>query len=135
MDWINTALTEIGLATVHTDARGQILSMNKVAESLTGWPQGEATGRPLTTVFRIENEATRILSENPIAQVLASGAAIGLADHTVLMARDGREWRIDQGAAPIRDATGAIVGAVLIFCDVSERQRAMRGIEEARVQT
>jgi PAS domain S-box-containing protein len=132
-EWIPPALTGIGLATVFTDARGHVLSMNAVAESLTGWPLKELNGLPLTTALRVENESTRQPAIDPISEVLLSGAAIGLADHTVLIARDGREWRIDQGAAAIRDAAGAIVGAVLIFCDVGERQRAIQGVEEALV--
>jgi PAS domain S-box-containing protein len=121
------------LAIVHTDILGHVLAMNQVAESLTGWQWSEANGRPLANVFRIEDEVGRTPALDPVTQVLATGAAIGLADHTVLIARDGREWRIDQGAVSILDAQGSILGAVLIFCDVSERQRAMQGVEEARV--
>ena len=131
-DWIPLALTDIGIAAIVTDAEGRILSMNSVAESLTGWSQSEATGQPVATVFRIEDELTRLPVPNPATEVLVSGAAIGLEDHTVLVARDGRELRIDHGADAIRDTSGALVGAVLIFCDVSERQRAARGVEEAR---
>jgi PAS domain S-box-containing protein len=131
LEWIHTALTGIGLATVFTDARGHVLSMNTVAESLTGWPRDEVNGLPLATAFRVENEWTRQPTVDPITEVLASGEALGLADHTVLIARDGKEWRIDHGAAAIRDTAGSIVGAVLIFCDVSERQRAIQGVEDA----
>ncbi len=105
--------------------------MNTVAESLTGWQREEVNGLPLATAFRVEHESTRKPAVDPITQVLASGAAIGLADHTVLIARNGKEWRIDHGAAAIRNAAGAVVGAVLIFCDVSERQRAIQGVEDA----
>lgn len=133
MEWIPAALTGIGLGTVFTDARGHVLSMNAVAECLTGWQRHEASGLPLSTIYRVEHESTRQQATDPIAEVLASGAAIGLADHTVLIARDGKEWRIDHGAAAIRNTTGAIVGTVLIFCDVSERQRAIKGIEDALV--
>jgi PAS domain S-box-containing protein len=106
--------------------------MNPVAETLTGWPQGEAAGRPLATVFQIENERTRQPVTDPITEVLASGVAITLADHTILIARSGSEWRIDHGATPIRDAAGVLVGAVLVFCDVSERQRAVQAIADAQ---
>jgi PAS domain S-box-containing protein len=133
MEWIPAALTGIGLATVLTDAQGHVLFMDPVAESLTGWALEEANGLPLSTTFRVENESTRQPAVNPIFEVLANGAAVGLADHTVLIARDGREWRIDHGAAAIRNTSGAILGAVLIFCDVSERQRALQGVEEALV--
>jgi PAS domain S-box-containing protein len=106
--------------------------MNPVAETLTGWPLGEAAGRPLATVFQIENEHTRQPVTDPITEVLASGMAITLADHTILIARGGNEWRIDHGASPIRDASGALVGAVLVFCDVSERQRVVQAIADAQ---
>jgi PAS domain S-box-containing protein len=105
--------------------------MNAVAESLTGWLHEEVNGLPLTTAFRVENEATRQPAVDPITLVLANGISIGLADHTVLIARDGSEYRIDHGAAAIRSPAGAVVGAVLIFCDVSERQRAIKGVEDA----
>lgn len=130
--WLPTALAGIGVATIATDGEGRILSMNSVAESLTGWPQNEAAGWPVATVFRIENESTRLPVTNPATEVLVSGAAIGLADHTVLISRSGGELRIDQGADVIRNASGGIVGAALIFCDVSERQRAIQGVEDAR---
>jgi PAS domain S-box-containing protein len=131
-DWIQAALADIGIATVFTDARGHILFMNPVAESLTGWPLSEAAGQPVATVFRIENESSRRPVTDPVTEVLAAGAAVGLADHTVLIARDGKEWRIDNGAAPVRDTAGSVVGAVLVFCDVSECRRAVRGVEDAR---
>jgi PAS domain S-box-containing protein len=130
-DWIQPSLADIGIATIVTDARGHIVFMNSVAECLTGWPPTEAAGRPLATVFRIENETSREPIADPVAQVLASGSAIGMADHTILIARDGQERRIDDGAAPVRLA-GKVVGAVLMFCDVSERQRAVQGVEDAR---
>jgi PAS domain S-box-containing protein len=131
-DWVKTALVDVGVATLATDARGRVVAMNPVAESLTGWPEREAAGQALTTVFRVEDEQSRRQIADPVAEVLVSGSASPMADHTVLIARDGTARRLDHGAAPIRDAAGAVVGAVLIFCDVSERQRAVRAVEEAR---
>jgi PAS domain S-box-containing protein len=131
-EWVQTALAGIGVATVVTDGRGDVLFMSPVAESLTGWPQADAAGRPLAAVFPIENEATRLSVVDPVSTVLATGTAVVLADHTVLIARDGREVRIDQGADVILDALGAVVGAVLVFCDVGERQRVVQATEEAR---
>ncbi|MBA4190433.1 MAG: PAS sensor protein [Planctomycetaceae bacterium] len=131
-EWIQAAFTDIGMATILTDTHGLILAMNSVAESLTGWPQGEALGRPLTTVFRIEDEKTRQTVIDPVIASLRTGSAVSLADHTILIARDGTERRIDDGAAPVLGAAGSIIGAVLIFCDVSERQRAIQGEEDAR---
>lgn len=130
-DWIHDALVEIGAATIVTDADGRVLYMNTVAESMTGWPEGEAAGLPLANVFRIENETTRRPVANPVAEVLASGTAIGLANHIVLIARDGQEWILDDGAAPILDGTGAVAGAVLVFRDVTVRRRAEMAVEEA----
>ena len=131
-EWVQAALAGIGLATIVTDALGRVLLMNPVAEALTGWPQAEAAGRPVTGVFRIVHEATRRPVADPLADVLAGGAAVGLSDHTVLIDRGEKEWRIDHGAAPVRDAAGTVVRAVLIFCDVSERQRLVQGVEDAR---
>ena len=130
-DAIPDALVEIGLATVVTDARGLVTRMNAVAEALTGWPLAEAEGRPLAGVFHTEHEATRLPATHAVTEVLVTGVAVGLSDHTVLVARGGRERRIDHGAAPVRDAAGAVAGAVVVFCDVGERLRALRGVEEA----
>jgi signal transduction histidine kinase len=141
-EWIQTALTGTGIATIVTDAQGTVLFLSPVAESLTGWARGEAIGRPLATVFHTENETTRLPAVNPVAEVLATGAAIGLADHTVLVARDGRESRIASGADVIRDAS-SVVAAVLIFCavgagtnwddvrDVTDRKRAEDALRKA----
>ena len=101
-----------------------------MAETLTGWPQAEALGRPLPDVFRIVNEQTRRPVENPALRALREGTVVGLANHTVLIARDGTERPIDDSAAPMRDEAGDAVGAVLVFRDVTERKRA----EEARAR-
>src|SRR5262249_37518661 len=105
---------------------GQVTSLNPVAVALTGWTQDEAVGRQLEDVFRIINEDSRQRVENPVKRVLAEGRIVGLANHTVLIAKDGTEWPIDDSAAPIQDAEGAIRGVVLIFRDISERRRAER---------
>lgn len=122
-EWISVALADIGVATVVTDCRGGILFMSPVAEALTGWPQNEAIGQSLATVYRLKGETISPAEENPVTRVLATGVAVELTDQVVLIARDGRELRLEQGAAPIRDA-GTIIAAVLIFCEVSPRQRA-----------
>ena len=116
-------LASIGDAVIATDERGRITFMNPVACSLTGWPPGEAAGRPLGEVFRIVNEFTRRPVEDPAAKALQSGTTVGLANHTLLLARDGRETPIDDCGAPIID-DGAITGAVLVFHDVTEQRRA-----------
>ncbi len=129
--WLHDALANIGTATIVTDATGRVLFMNTVAEMMTGWPEGEAAGLPLANVFRVENETTRQPVANPVTAVLESGNAIGLANHIVLVARDGREWILDDGAAPIRNESGEIAGAVLVFRDVTVRRRAEMAVEEA----
>ncbi|HEX2198975.1 MAG TPA: ATP-binding protein, partial [Burkholderiales bacterium] len=101
---------------------GCVTFMNAVAERYTGWTQAQAGGRPLAEVFKIVNEATRAVVESPVAKVLREGAIVGLANHTVLIARDGSTRPIDDSGAPIRDAQGEVLGVVLVFRDISERR-------------
>ena len=119
-----STLASIGDAVISTDAEGRVTFMNGVAEALTGWPQAEALGRPLPDVFHIVNERTRQPVENPVLRALREGTIVGLANHTVLIARDGTERPIDDSAAPMRDEGGDLLGAVLVFRDVTERKRA-----------
>jgi PAS domain S-box-containing protein len=121
---LRITLGSIGDAVICTDADGRVTFMNGVAETLTGWSQAEGAGRPLPDVFHIVNERTRQPVENPALGALRDGNVAGLANHTVLIARDGTERPIDDSAAPIRDDSGATVGAVLVFRDVTERRRA-----------
>ncbi|HEV7732837.1 MAG TPA: CHASE3 domain-containing protein [Candidatus Binatia bacterium] len=121
-------LSSIGDAVIATDTSGIITFMNLVAQTLTGWGQLEARGRPLPEVFRIVNETSRMTVENPVDKVLREGRIVGLANHTVLIGRDGTELPIDDSAAPIRDGDGEVMGVVLVFRDVSERKVA----EESR---
>ncbi|HWE85397.1 MAG TPA: PAS domain S-box protein [Terracidiphilus sp.] len=117
-------LASIGDAVIATDGEGRVAFANKVALSLVGWTDGEIAGKPLDEVFRIENEVTRAAVENPVTRVLREGTAVALANHTVLIARDGTEVPIDDSAAPIRDADGEMIGAVLVFRDISVRRTA-----------
>ncbi|MGL5084063.1 MAG: EAL domain-containing protein [Microcoleaceae cyanobacterium] len=119
-------LHSIGDAVITTDVRGNIEYLNPVAESLTGWSQLDAQGLPLTQVFRIINEDTRAVVENPVEQALRDGHVVGLANHTVLISRDEREIAIDDSAAPIRDRNGQVVGAVLVFHDVTQTRTLSR---------
>ncbi len=121
---LRTTLASIGDAVISTDADGRVTFVNGVAESLTGWSQADAAGRPLMDVFRIVNETSRDPVQNPALRALAEGVIVGLANHTVLISKDGRERPIDDSAAPIRDGTGTLVGAVLVFRDITERKRA-----------
>ncbi len=121
---LRITLASIGDAVISTDAEGRVTYLNGVAEALTGWTQAEAAGRPLPEVFHIVNEHTRQPAENPALQALREGVVVGLANHTVLIARDGTERPIDDSAAPMLDESGAPVGVVLVFRDVTERRRA-----------
>ncbi len=123
-EWARLTLASIGDAVISTDAQGRVTFMNPVAEQLTGWPQAEAMGRPLPEVFHIVNERTRRPVENPALRALQEGTIVGLANHTALVARDGRERPIDDSAAPMRDESGALIGVVLVFRDVTERKSA-----------
>jgi PAS domain S-box-containing protein len=127
---LRITLASIGDAVISTDAEGRVTFMNAVAERLTGWSLAEAEGRPLLDIFCIVNEHTRRPVENPAIRALRDGVTVGLANHTVLIARDGSERPIDDSAAPIRDGSGEPLGSVLVFRDVSERKRA----EEARAR-
>ncbi len=129
---LRITLSSIGDAVIAADASGAVTWMNRVAEDLTGWPLGDAAGRPLTEVFRIVSEETRNAVESPVSKVLAEGRIVGLANHTLLIARSGREYAIDDSAAPIRDADGNIVGVVMIFRDnTAERETQKRLTDQA----
>jgi PAS domain S-box-containing protein len=127
-----TTLASIGDAVITTDIEGRVAYLNAVAESLTGWTQKAAAGQPLATVFHIVNEQTRQTVENPVKKVLAEGKVVGLANHTLLVAKDGTERPIDDSAAPIQDEHGKVAGVVLIFRDIAERRKSERLIEDAR---
>lgn len=119
-------ITSIGDAVIATDAQGRVTLMNAVAEALTGWAAGEATGRPLDDVFVIVEEDSRRPAENPVHRVLREGVIAGLANHTALVSKDGREIPIDDSAAPIRAADGRRAGVVLVFRDITERRQGER---------
>jgi PAS domain S-box-containing protein len=121
---LETTLRSIGDAVISTDAAGRIVFMNAVAERLTAWPLEEARGRSLAEVFRIVNEQTRAVVESPAEKVLREGRVVGLANHTVLVARDGAEVPIEDSAAPIHDEQGRTSGVVLVFHDITERRRS-----------
>ena len=122
-EMLRVTLGSIGDAVITTDPGGRISYVNPIAESLTGWTHDEAVGQPLDTVFRIVNEQTRETVESPAARSLREGAVVGLANHTVLIRKDGTECPIDDSAAPIKDESGRVAGCVLVFRDVSERRR------------
>lgn len=116
-------LQSIGDAVITTDIEGRVEFLNPAAETLTGWSTGEASGLPLPQVFEIINELTRLPVENPVEKSLRYNIIVGLANHTVLIARNGREYAIEDSAAPIRARDGRILGVVLVFHDVSEKRK------------
>ena len=125
-------LNSIGDAVIATDLAGLITHMNPAAERLTAWPLADAQGQPLTEVFRIVSAETRLPSVSLVQQVMQHGEVVGLANHTVLLARDGRQYQIADSAAPIRDASNQIVGVVLVFSDVTEKYRAEQALQETQ---
>jgi PAS domain S-box-containing protein len=118
-----TTLSSIGDAVIATDIDGRVTFMNVIAETLTGWPLDEARGRSLSDVFTIIDEETRRPAASPVERVLREGTIIGLANHTVLVRRDGTDVPIDDSAAPIVDGAGALFGVVLVFRDTMNEKR------------
>ncbi len=116
-------LYSIGDGVITTDRNGKIEFMNKVAERLTGWNSEEAKGYTLDKVFRIINETSRKVVENPVDKVIKEGVIVGLANHTLLISKDGKEYNIADSAAPIRDKDSNIVGVVLVFRDETEKAK------------
>lgn len=131
--YLRVTLASIGDAVLSTDANGNVTYVNALAEELTGWTQVDASGQPLERVFRIVNEDTRQPVENPALRALKEGTIVGLANHTVLISKDGTERPIDDSAAPIRDDGGMVCGAVLVFRDVTARREEER--EQQRTLT
>jgi len=123
---MRVTLNSIGDAVITTDAAGRIRWLNPVAERMTGWSVDEAAGEPSDRVFSILNEETRETAPDPIAACLAHGQVVGLAENTLLVGRRGLEYSIEDSAAPIRSSEGEILGAVLVFHDVSEQRRLSR---------
>ncbi|MCP4716605.1 MAG: PAS domain S-box protein, partial [Deltaproteobacteria bacterium] len=129
--WLDTTLRSIGDGVIATDDVGRVVFMNPVAEELTGWKQAEAAGRDLAEVFRIVNETTGETVENPATRVLQEGVAAGLANHTLLISKDGAKIPIDDSGAPIRADDGTISGVVLTFRDITERRRSEEALRKS----
>jgi two-component system cell cycle sensor histidine kinase/response regulator CckA len=131
--WLSTTLRSLGDAVLSTDTQGYITFMNPRAEVLTGWTQAEAFGRHVVEILLVRHETTQALAENPIVKVLQEGTTIDLADHNlVLVARDGSERPIDDSASPIKDDHDNIVGAVLIFRDITDRRQLQEQLVQAQ---
>ncbi|HEX8202264.1 MAG TPA: PAS domain S-box protein, partial [Isosphaeraceae bacterium] len=130
-DELLLTLSCIGDAVLTADALGRVTFLNPVAEALTGWTRDEAAGLPLENIVRLISAESRQAVESPTVRTLREGVVVTLGDHTLLIAKDGTEWPIDDTSAPIRNARGEVVGVVLVFRDVSERRRHERAAREA----
>ena len=120
---LHVTFQSIGDGVITTDAMCNVAWLNPIAEHMTGWSRAEALGKPLTEIFRILNYETRLPVENPVVACLATGEPSKLAPDTILIARDGTRYGIDDSAAPIRGGRGEMLGAVLVFHDVTEQRR------------
>lgn len=129
---LRTTLNSIGDAVISTDLDGNVVRMNPIAEKLTGWDKNKALGKPTNEVFNIINAKTRKSIDNPVDKVFKEGKIVGLANHTVLISKDGREYQIADSAAPIRDESGKIKGAVLVFRDVTGKYRKEKELRESQ---
>lgn len=132
-EWFSTTLRSIGDAVIATDAHGKISLMNSVASELTGWTEDEARGHDLQEVFNILNQETREVVENPVSKVRRLNKVVGLANHTVLISKGGKEYNIDDSGAPIRNSEGEMVGVVLVFRDITrtyQMERTLRTTEK-----
>jgi PAS domain S-box-containing protein len=128
---LTVTLSSIGDGVMTTDADARIVSLNPVAAAMTGWSSAEAAGRPVNEVLHIVGKETRALATIPVAETLAHGTIQGLANHTVLIARDGRECDIADSCAPIRDRDGLVIGAVLVFRDVTADYHAQQALRDS----
>ena len=122
--WFSTTLSSIGDAVIATDMNGAVTFLNPVAQQLTGWNLEQARGKSMDLVFDIVNAETRRPVENPVKKVFREGKIVGLADHTVLLSKDGRQFDIEDSAAPIQAHTGESFGVVLVFRDITENKLA-----------
>ncbi|MEJ5166988.1 MAG: PAS domain-containing protein [Thermoanaerobaculia bacterium] len=129
---IRAILYSIGDGVISTDKEGKVQLMNSVAESLTGWKEEEARGKHLDDIFKIVNEYTRKKAENPIKRVLKEGVIVGLANHSILISKDGREIPIADAGSPVLDYEGKIIGAVFVFRDQTKERNLQKEIEEAK---
>ena len=128
--WLSTTLESIGDAVIATDNKGNIKFMNPVATKVTGWDPEEAMGNTLTDIFKIVNEKTGALIENPVTKVVQNDATVELKEPTLLITKNGKKLPIDDSSAPIRDKNGDMLGVALIFRDITERRKAEKEKEE-----
>jgi len=125
-------LQSIGDGVISTDQKGTVLLLNRVASELTGWSIEDAVGKPVSQVFRIINEKTRTPCQNPVRKVMNTGRIIGLANHTMLISKDGTERLIADSGAPISNNKNEIIGVVLVFRDITEQQKQEQQLHQAQ---
>ena len=130
--WLAATLGSIGDGVIATDERGRVRFMNSLAERLTGWAQADALGKDVVEVFEIVDKATRQPVPNPALEALVRGESVTLAANSILVAKDGTEYPIDDTAAPICDAGGRVAGSVLVFRDITERCRLEENLRQAQ---
>ena len=131
---LSVTLSSIGDAVIATDVEARVTRLNPIAEQLTGWTQSEAVGRPVSEVFPIINKETRQPAVIPVIETLAKGTIQGLANHTVLIARNGTECDIADSCAPIRNRANQVVGAVLVFRNVSAEYAVQQALRDSAAQ-
>ncbi len=134
-DWLRITLSSVGDAVITTDANGDVNFLNAMAQDMTGWTQAAAFGRPVEAVFKVLNEETRLAAENPATRALRDGVVIELANHTLVVAKDGTELPIDDSATPTLNAAGKVTGVAIIFRDVTQRKQLERQVQEAQEYT
>lgn len=128
-DFLSTMLVSVGDGVIATDENGNVILLNIVAESILGWKKEEAFGKSFEEIFNIFNEQTKEIVKSPVREVFDKGKSIELSEHTMLISKQGDEISIEDSAAPIKDKNGNIVGVVLVFRDITEKQKKQRNIE------
>src|SRR5439155_7156112 len=131
---LRVTLASIGDAVIATDVAGRVVFLNPVAEALTGWKQHEAAGQPLENIFPLLSEKTGEPIEHPVAKVIREGVVVGLANHTLLVSRDGTARPIADSGAPIMDAAGKVLGVVLVFRDVTDQRRSEWALRDSEAR-
>lgn len=131
---LSATLSSIGDGVISCDSTGRVVSLNRAAERLTGWESSEAAGRPIEEIFPVVNVKTGEIIEVPVRKAIAENRVINLANNALLISRNGDEYQVADSCAPIRDNSGALIGAVLVFRDVSQEYRQRKELEESELR-
>ncbi len=133
--WLSAVVNGIGDAVIATNTEGLVKVMNPIAEALTGWKQGEASGKPLAEVFNITSEEMGKEVENPVSKAMREGSFYGLAERTMLVSKGGTKIPVDIIGSPIKDEKENVIGVVVIFYDILERQRIEETLKQSAIKT